>query len=657
MHRTACLLALLLLIPFAVPGVRLDGAQPAGAGSRAAVNLSQTEAARLARTERERVRVDLPPGLELSVWAPEKLIVDPVAIDIDPRGTLYVTSTARNNMPLDIRGHENWMSLVHTLRTVDDLRDFYRKEMAPERSDKNPWIPDLNNDGSRDIRDLSELKERVYRVEDTDRDGVADRSQIVAEGFNEDPAWDILGGVLYHDGDLIVGVPPGVYRLRDGDGDGVFDRQTTISEGFNTHPAFGGHGVSGVMIGPDGRLYWEVGDIGLHLVDAAGKTWSYPNQGAVVRSEIDGSNFEVFAAGLRNLQEFSFDDRGHLISVDNDGDHEGENERLVYLPYGSDSGWRSNWQYGKYTDASNNRYNVWMDEAMFKTRHDGQAAHIVPPVAPWHAGPSGMAYNPGTALSAEWSQHFFVSSFAGSADTARIYAFTLDESGAGFTMNSEKVLLRGVLTVGMKIGPDGALYLTDWISGWDSKNNGRLWKLDAPAEAGSATRKEVQALLLADFAGRSAAEVAALLRHRDMRVRQKAQFDLVRRGDVETLAAAARERAHLLARLHGLWGIAQLARREARHAPLLVAVPRRPGRGGAGAGGPPDWGYQVRRRQRSAASASQGSGAQGPVLCGGGSRARRVQARGAGAGRDARQERRKGCVSPPRRQPRARLDG
>ena len=85
-------------------------------------------------------------------------------------------------------------------------------------------------------------------------------------------------------------------------------------------------------MGPDGRLYWEVGDIGLHVTDRSGKTWSYPNQGAVMRSDPDGSNFEVFATGIRNLQEFSFDEHGNLISVDNDGDYPSETERVVYLP-------------------------------------------------------------------------------------------------------------------------------------------------------------------------------------------------------------------------------------------------------------------------------------------------------------------------------------
>ncbi len=287
-------------------------------------------------------------------------------------------------------------------------------------------------------------------------------------------------------------------------------------------------------MGPDGRIYWEVGDIGLDVTDKSGKRWSYPNQGAVMRSEPDGSNFEVFATGIRNLQEFSFDEYGNLISVDNDGDHQGETERVVYIPNGSDSGWRSNWQYGKYTDAKNNRYNVWMDESMFKPRFAGQAAHIVPPVAAYHSGPSGMVYNPGTALADEWKNYFFVSSFPGAAAGARIYGFKLKEDGAGFALEDDKVVLRGILTVGVKFGPDGALYLADWITGWDSKNKGRIWKLDSPAAAANPMRTEVRTLIAAPFATRSAAELATMLRHVDMRIRQKAQFELVRRGNVQT---------------------------------------------------------------------------------------------------------------------------
>jgi putative heme-binding domain-containing protein len=566
-----CSLALVTIVGGAAA---IGGQAPPAAGSKPAaqVRLTPAEAATFAKEARQKVNVEMAPGIELSLWASERLVTDPIAIDVDPNGAAYVISSSRANLPLDIRGHADWLPVVHTLKTTEALLQFYQKDLAPSESARNTWIRDLNKDGSRDIRDLTELKERVVRLQDTNGDGVADTSRVMKEGFNDDPTWDVGGGILAHAGDLFFGMAPGVYRLHDANGDGVIDRQTTISDGYNTHMAFGGHGVSGVTIGPDGRLYWEVGDIGFNVVDKTGKRWDYPSQGAVLRSELDGSNFEVFAAGIRNLQEFSFDEHGNLVSVDNDGDHNGENERVVYIPYGSDSGWRSNWQYGKYTDPRNNRYNVWMDEQLFKPRHELQAAHIVPPVRSWHAGPSGMVYNPGTALSEEWRNYFFVTSFPGEASNARIYGFRMKEDGAGLRYEEEKLLLRGVLAIGLRFGPEGAMYVTDWMSGWNSKDQGRIWKLDAAAAAGSAERKEVQTLLRADFRPRPAAGLSTLLRHADMRVRQKAQFELARRDDVQTLAATARDASAGLGRLHGIWGIAQMARRQPTHAAQLAEL-------------------------------------------------------------------------------------
>ncbi len=569
--RRALVLALLVAVP---GGLTLSGrqaAQPPAALPRS-VQLTPADATRLAAEARKGASVELASGVELSLFAPDSLITDPVSLEFDEAGTLFVTSTSRVNSPLDIRGHPTWVPTVHTLKTVADLRAFYARELAPERSAANAgWLPDWNKDGSHDQRDIAELKDRVYRVQDTNGDGIADSSRIIVEGFNADPTYDVVGGLLYEQGDLIFGMAPGVWRLKDDNGDGLIDRQIVISEGYSTHPAFGGHGVSGVTMGPDGRLYWEVGDIGLDVVDKSGRRWSYPNQGAIMRSEPDGSGFEVFAAGIRNLQEFSFDEYGNLISVDNDGDHQGETERVVYIPNGSDSGWRSHWQYGKYTDARNNRYNVWMDENMFKPRFPGQAAHIVPPVAAYHSGPSGMVYNPGTALSDEWKNTFFVTSFPGAASNARVYGFTLKPEGAGFSLGTDRVLVRGILTVGLKFGPDGALYLADWITGWDSKNRGRVWKVDAPSAASSPIRAEVRKLIAEKFDAKPVADVSALLRHADMRVRQKAQFDLVRRGDPEPLAAALKG-DHQLSRVHAIWGIGQLARRDAKHAALLTPI-------------------------------------------------------------------------------------
>ena len=481
--------------------------------------LDDAEAARLADSIRQAVSVQVAEGLELHLWASYPLVKDPIALDVDPQGRIYITRTNRQkHSEFDIRDHRDWMIASISLQSVEDRRAFLRQEFAPERSAENTWLADLNGDSLHDWRDLTVEKEQVYRIEDTSGDGLADMSQLFIEDFHTEVT-DVAGAVLAYGDDVFLGVAPDLWRLRDTSGDGMADLKESISHGYAVHIGFGGHGMSGLILGPDGRLYWGIGDIGMNVVGPDGQAWVYPNQGVIVRANPDGSDFEVFAAGLRNTHEFVFDDYGNLIGVDNDGDHPGETERLVYVVNGSDSGWRTNWQFGKYTDPDNNRYKVWMDEQLFKPRFDGQAAYITPPVASYHSGPAGMTYNPGTALSDAWRNYFFVAEFTGSPARSRIFAFRIVPKGATFAFVEEKVVVQGILATGLDFGPDGALYFGDWIEGWDTKNKGRIWKLDVPGAAASELRTETKALLAEDFAERSEEELLHLLQHADMRLR------------------------------------------------------------------------------------------------------------------------------------------
>ena len=133
-------------------------------------------------------------------------------------------------------------------------------------------------------------------------------------------------------------------------------------------------------------------------------------------------------------------------------------------------------------------------------------------------------------------------------------------------------MLKGVLAIGLKFGPEGALYVTDWINGWSAKGKGRIWKMDAPQGAANPIRVEVRKLIAEKFDAKGTADLAGLLRHADMRIRQKAQFELVRRNDVTTLSTASRQTASKLGRIHGIWGIAQLARKNPQHAALLAKL-------------------------------------------------------------------------------------
>ncbi|KAG1647707.1 hypothetical protein GQR58_030399 [Nymphon striatum] len=152
--------------------------------------------------------------------------------------------------------------------------------------------------------------------------------------------------------------------------------------------------------------------------------------------------------------------------------------RLVHIVEGSDSGWRTNWQFGKYTDPKNNGYKVWMDEKLYLPRWEGQAAYIIPPIQNFHNGPTGMVYNPGTALGKDWLNRFFLVEFVGDPSRSHIWSFDLKPKGASFELDTDIDMISGVLPTGIKFGPDGALYLADWITGWGTKNYGRIWKLD-----------------------------------------------------------------------------------------------------------------------------------------------------------------------------------
>ncbi len=535
--------------------------------------LQPERAVELAKAIEATVTPQIAEGFTLRLWGVDSLVADPVSIDIDDAGKLYYTRTNRQkNSEFDIRGHQDWEIGSIQLKTIEEKRAFLHKVLSPENSKKNEWLRDVNKDGSHDWKDMTVEKEHVYRLEDTNGDGVADLSQLMIEDFH-DEVTDAAGGILKHGDDLFVDIGPDIWRLKDNDGDGLIDEKTSISHGYGIHVGFSGHGMSGIEVGPEGKIYWQIGDIGFSGTGSDGQKWEHPNSGVIVRSNPDGSDFEVFAYGNRNTHEFVFDEYGNLISEDNDGDHPGESERIVYIVNGSDTGWRTNWQFGKYRDPDNNTYKVWMDEKMYVPRWEGQPAYITPAIKNFVNGPTGMLYNPGTALSAEWKNTFFIVEFVGNPSRSGIHAFKLNPKGATFELGEHKQILGGVLATGIDFGPDGALYMGDWISGWDTKDYGRIWKLDV-AEGISNERKQTQTLLTADLSKYDESQLSDLLKNVDMRVRQKAQFELATRGDdgMAVFQENIKQIENQLARVNAIWGISQFARKDIANAKVLVPL-------------------------------------------------------------------------------------
>lgn len=490
--------------------------------------------------------IRIPEGWQIQLFAAEPDVANIVAFDIDHRGRVYVCESYRQNRGVtDNRGHdEQWLLADLAAKTVQDRID-YHKRLLGEAA-----ITYAQHD------------DRIRRLDDLDNDGKADKSYLVANGFNRIEEGTGAGILVRGDTIYYTNIPK-LWKLVDEDDDGAADQRTVLSDGYGVRVAFRGHDMHGLIRGPDGRIYFSIGDRGYHVTTSDGRILANPESGAVFRCELDGSGLEVFATGLRNPQELAFNDIGDLFSVDNNSDS-GDQARIVHLLEGSDAGWRMHYQYlpdrGPF-----NRERIW------EPLHAEQPAYIVPPVANLTDGPSGLAYYPGTGFGDALNDTFLICDFRGGPANSGIRSFRLDRQGAFYQLADDADPIWTVLATDLAFGPDGGLYVSDWVDGWEGLGKGRIYRISDPSERDSPLVKEVRQRLASEWSQRDSDALLSDLSHRDRRIRLEAQWELARRGESKRLITVATDTAaEQLPRLHAIWGIDQIARHDAANRPQLL---------------------------------------------------------------------------------------
>ncbi len=152
---------------------------------------------------------------------------------------------------------------------------------------------------------------RILLLEDTDGDGVFDKSTIFADGLV------FPQGVLWHDGALYSASHPSLWKLEDPDGRGVATRRTELLTGFR----FNGNGcdVHGPFLGPDGRLYMTDGRHGYTVHTRDGGTLE-GLASRVWRCRTDGTEVErLCGGGFDNPVEVAFTPEGEPIGTMDQG--------------------------------------------------------------------------------------------------------------------------------------------------------------------------------------------------------------------------------------------------------------------------------------------------------------------------------------------------
>jgi quinoprotein glucose dehydrogenase len=493
-------------------------------------------------------RFKLPPGLTVSLWAAEPMLANPVAFNFDEKGRAFVAETYRyRSSVLDIRDYMWILEDELANRTQDDFRAMILRRFGPTG-----------------VAELRKETERVRLVEDRDGTGKADTSTLYADGFNSEID-GIASGVLPHRGTVYFTNIPSLTAFT---GTNKAETRKDLSTGYGVRFNFTGHDMHGLAIGPDGKLYYSIGDRGAHVVTPT-NTIATPDAGSVFRCDLDGSNVELFATGLRNPQDLLFNEVGDLFTGDNDCD-QGDMERLVHVVEGGDSGWRVGYQHAPMGNAG-----PWNRERLWLPRHPGQPANHLAPLANLEDGPSGITYYPGTGLNDSYRGALFITTFVGNVARSGIFAYKLKPAGATYAVDTAERFLGGALPTDVKFGPDGRLYWTDWADGWPKSKRGRIYAVTDPAHAKDPIIAETKALIAADHTQQSTAELAALLGHADMRVRRAAQFELAARkqdGLAALTRVATQTTAPLYARLHAIWGLGQMANPEASARATFAAL-------------------------------------------------------------------------------------
>ena len=424
------------------------------------------------------------------------------------------------------------------------------------------WVVEGVNYRKFKPKPLRAAGDRIVILEDTNGDGVADKSTVFYQGTDIDAAMGIcvLGNKVY------VSAYTKIFVFTDTDGDGKADKKEVL---FTSRGVDHDHSVHAFVFGPDGRLYFnggnETGAImdpdGKVIVDRAGNRVEQSRapyqEGMSFRLEPDGTGMEVLGYNFRNPYELAVDPFGTVWQTDNDDDGN-RSTRLNYVMEGGNFGYRDE-----------------MTGAGWRTRRTGMSAEI--PRQHWHSddpgsvpnvringagAPSGLAVYEGTLL----PRRFWHSILHADAGIAEVRAYPVKREGAGYASDVIPIVRapkdRMFRPVDVAAAPDGSLIVADWydagVGGHDMSDQaqGRIFRI-----APRGTRYTVPKLDLATAAG-----AARALRSPNHATRYLAYERLHEMG--------ARAEGALSAMYHGsepwdraraLWLLARIPERGAAH--------------------------------------------------------------------------------------------
>jgi putative heme-binding domain-containing protein len=262
--------------------------------------------------------------------------------------------------------------------------------------------------------------DQIVILEDTDNDGVADKSSIFYDKLI------IPGGVLPdNQGGAYVANGDKLIHLSDSDGDGKADQVDVLLTGFGTEDTH--HTLHRLGWGPGGKMYMLQGYyISSHVETAYGPR--HLNGGGLWTYDIDTRRLEIFTKGYINPW-------GHSINY---------------------------WGQSFESDGAGTGFGHSFPNAVFRASPGETLA--LPALTPDRPKASGIEIISGEHFPPSWRGNVITNDFR--AHITDRYSLKVD--GSSYEATLEPTFLKSshksFRPIDMKMGPDGALYVADWYS-------------------------------------------------------------------------------------------------------------------------------------------------------------------------------------------------
>lgn len=297
------------------------------------------------------------------------------------------------------------------------------------------------------LRPGEKPNDKIYVLEDTNGDGVADKSTVFADGLL------MPTGILPGDGGVYVANSTEIIHLRDTNGDGKADQRRVVLSGFGTADTH--HLIHTFRWGPEGKLYFNQSIYIFSHVETPHGVRRLEG-GGVWQLRPETLELDVYARGLVNPWGLQFDRWGQSFLTDGAGG-EGINYGFPGAAFTAAQG----------------------AERTLAGLNPGQPKH------------SGLEVVSGRHLPESWAGSLITNDYRAN----RINRFVLEEHGSGFTSEQVDDLLWSnhvaFRPIDVTIGPDGAIYIADWynpiiqhgeVDFRDERRDqqrGRIWRITA----------------------------------------------------------------------------------------------------------------------------------------------------------------------------------